>query len=109
MDLSSVNYKELLSSQNNECELARNLSKELNSVAQDSFIYSKLVVATIMIDDTSEDIDIAINAINDGKHGIVHPQILTPAILRATTQEFEKKQRTRFSFSFQTKATTNAL
>ena len=37
-----------------------------------------------MIDEKSEDIDTATNAINDGKHGIVHPQILPPAILRAT-------------------------
>ena len=95
---SSVNHKELLSSQNNERELARNLNKGLNSVSQDSFINSKLLVAAIMIDETSEDINTAINAINDGKHGIVHPQILTPAILRATIQEFEGKKRTSFHF-----------
>ena len=98
MDSSSVNHKELLSSQNNERELARNLSKGLKSVAQDSFINSKLLVAAIMIDETSEDTDTAINAINDGKYDIVYPQILTSAILRATIQEFEEKQRTRAHF-----------
>ena len=89
---------ELLSSQNNERELARNWSKGLNSVSQDSFINSKLLLATIMIDERNEDTDTAINTINDGKHGIVHPQILTPATLKATIQEFEEKRRTRFHF-----------
>ena len=34
--------------------------------------------------------DIAINAINDGKHGVAHPQILTPGLLKETIGEFEK-------------------
>ena len=40
----------------------------------------------------------AINAINDGKHGIIHPQILTPAMLKETIKEFENNQRTRYHF-----------
>ena len=98
LDSSSVNHKELLNNQINERKLARNLSKGFNTLAQDSFINNKLLVAAIMIDETSEDADTAINAINDGKHGIVHPQILTPTILKNTIQEFEEKQRTRFHF-----------
>ena len=39
---------------------------------------SKLLLAATMIDETNEDIDMAISAINDGQYGIVHPQILTP-------------------------------
>ena len=37
----------------------------------------------------------AINAINGGKHGIIHPQILTPAMLKETIKDFENNQRTR--------------
>ena len=51
-----------------------------------------------MIDETSEDIDMAINAINDGKNGIIHPHILTPAMLKTTIKEFEEKHRTRYHF-----------
>ena len=98
LDSSSVNHKELLNNQMNERKLARNLSKGFNTLAQDSFINNKLTITAIMIDETSEDIDTATNAINDGKHGIVHPQILTPTILKNTIQEFEEKQRTRFHF-----------
>ena len=48
-----------------------------------------------------------ITALN-GKQGIVHPQILIPAILRATIQEFEENKELVFT-STQTKATTNTL
>ena len=73
LDSSSVNHKDLLNNQNIERELARNLSNGINSVSRDSFVNSKLVIAAILIDETSEDIETAINAINDGKHGIIHP------------------------------------
>ena len=98
LDSSSVNYKELIGSQNDERGLARNLSNGLNTMSRDSFVNSKLLTAAIMIDETSEDIDMAINAINDGKHGIIHPQILTPVMLKATITEFEAKHRTRYHF-----------
>ena len=91
LDSSSVNHKELIGNQNVKRELARNLSNGLNTISRDSFVNSKLLTAAIMIDETSEGIDMAINAINDGKHGIIHPQILTPAMLKATITEFEKK------------------
>ena len=52
-----------------------------------------------MIDENNEDIDTAINSINDGKHGVVHPQLLTPKILKETTREFEERQRTRYHFN----------
>ena len=79
-------------------KLARNLRKGFHTIAQDSFIDNKLLVAALMIDETSEDVDTAINAISDGKHGFVHPQILSPTILKNTIKEFEEKQRTRFHF-----------
>ena len=90
-DSSSVNHNELIGNQNAERELARNLSSGLNTVSRDSFVNSKLLITAIMIDETSEDKDMAINAINDGKHGIIHPQILTPAMLKTTIMEFEEK------------------
>ena len=34
-----------------------------------------------------------------GKHGIVHPEILTPTMLKNTIQEFEEKRRTHFRFN----------
>ena len=78
--------------------LARNRSLGLNSISRDSFVNSKLMLAAVLIDKTNEDINTAINSISDGKHGIVHPQILTPTVLKETIREFENKQRTRYHF-----------
>ena len=76
----------------------RDLSNGINNAIQENFINSKLVVAAVLIDKINEDIDLAINAINDGKHGIIHPQILTPAMLKETIKEFKNNQRTRYHF-----------
>ena len=70
----------------------------MNAIFRDSFVNSKLVIAVIMIDETNEDIDTAIDSINDGKHRVVHPQLLTPKILKGTIREFKKRQRTRYHF-----------
>ena len=84
LDLSSVNHKDLVSNQNSERELVRNLGNGLKAVSRDSVVNSKLMVAANQIDKTNEDI----NSINDGKHGIVHPHIFTPIILKETIREF---------------------
>ena len=78
-----------------ERAIARNLSNGINKATQENFINSKLLVAAVLIDEINEDIHMETNAINDGKHGIIHPQILTPAMLKETIKEFENSQRTR--------------
>ena len=98
LDSSSVNHKELLNVLNSERQLAENMSIGVNATSRDSFVNSKLVISAIMIDETNEDINTAINYINDGKHGVVHPQLLTSKILKETIREFEERQRTRYHF-----------
>ena len=98
LDSSSVNLKELLNYQNSERQLAGNLCIGLNTISRDYFVNSKLVMAAFMIDEINEDIDTAMVSINNGKHGAVHPQILTPKILEETIREFEETQRTRYHF-----------
>ena len=99
LDSSSINHEELLKDRMEEHDLATEMSRKSNSSMQGNFINDKLIIAAIMIDETSEDINTAINAINDGKQGIVHQQILTPIILKNTIQEFENTKRTRFHFN----------
>ena len=67
LDSSSVNHKELLNNLNSERQLAGNLSIEVNAISRDSFVNSKMVIAIIIIDENNEDIDTAIDSINDGK------------------------------------------
>ena len=61
MDSSLVNHKEPLSNLNSERHLAGDLSIGVNAISRDSFVNSKLVMAVIMIDETNEDIDTAID------------------------------------------------
>ena len=98
LDSSSVDHDLVRHLGDYERDSAKNISVGLNRAAKDSFVNSKLLLASIMIDETNEDIDMAINAINDGKHGIVHPQILTPKILKDTIKDFEERHRTRYHF-----------
>ena len=44
-------------------------------------------MTALMIDETMEDMDTAINAISDEKHGIPHPHILIPLLMKKTIQE----------------------
>ena len=98
LDSLSVNRKELLNNLNSERQLAGNLSIGVNAISRDSFVNSKLEIALIMIDETNEDIDTEINSIDYGKHRVVHPQLLTPKILKETIREFEERQRIRCHF-----------
>lgn len=96
LDSSSYDYRALNGQLETEKTIAKQLQEGVNNNAKDTFVNNKLLIATLLIDELSEDIDTAINAINDGKHGIVHPQVLTPKTLKDTIAEFEDKQRTRY-------------
>jgi hypothetical protein len=98
LDSSSHDYQSLNKQAETERHIAKQLQDGVNENTRNIFVNNKLLVATLMIDELSEDIDTAINAINNGRHGIVHPQILTPNILKETIKEFEEKQRTRYHF-----------
>ena len=70
LDSSSTNHESLMLQENQERAIARNISNGINKATQENFINNKLVVAAVLIDEINEDIDKAINAVNDGKHGI---------------------------------------
>ena len=59
---------------------------------------SKLITCEILIEELHDDIETALAAINNGKHGIIHPQILIPKILMDTIKGFEAAHRTRYPF-----------
>ena len=99
LDSSSVNYKVLLNQFNKEAKATHGLKNIINENTKSGFVNAKLVICTLLNEDElNEDIDIAINAINDGKQGIIQPQILTPELLRETISEFETVNRQRYHF-----------
>lgn len=62
---------------------------EINNNMQNLFISNQITMCTMLWDELSEHINLIIDAINDGKHGIIHPQLLTPRILIVELKEFE--------------------
>lgn len=54
------------------------------------FISNYIASVEILIAEYSEDLNLIIDAINDGKHGIVHPQILTPDVLVRELRQIEE-------------------
>lgn len=53
----------------------------------------------IVLTELSEDINTVIDAINDGKHGIIHPQVLTPSTLINELRQFEKHYNMKYSLA----------
>ena len=98
LDSSSRDYKNLKGKVNAESDTLKNLGFGVNANTLNNFVNSKLMLATLLIDEMDDDVNIAINAINVGKDGVVHPQILKPKILKSAVEEFEKKHRTRHHF-----------
>lgn len=85
---------------NNESgKLINQLNKMINSTninAQNILMVNMITLCSIAIEEISEDINLIINAVNDGKHGILHPQILTPNILIKELQKIEEENNVKY-------------
>ena len=57
---------------------------------------NQLLGGTISIEEIGEDTNLLINAINEGKHGIVHPQLLTPKQLIEELKKLEEEQSFKY-------------
>lgn len=73
------------------------MTKLVNNNTRNLFIANHLTMCAIILQELSEDLQLLIDAINDGKHGIVHPQLLTPETLLNALGEFEEKFDTKYS------------
>lgn len=67
-----------------------------NSNARNLLTANIITLCTIAIGEFSKGINLIINAINDGKHGIVYPQILKPTILIQELQLIEEETNTKY-------------
>ena len=63
-----------------------------NKNLQNLQLANQLLACTISIQEISEDVNLLINAINDGKHGIIHPQLLTPKQTISEMKKLEEEQ-----------------
>ena len=81
-----------------ESAIAHVIKGSLNNNTRNLFVAPKLIKCEILIQELHDDIETALGAVNNVKHGIIHPQILTPVILMDTIEEFEAIHRTRYHF-----------
>ena len=75
LDSSSHDYRALSGQVEAEREIARQLQNGLNEDTRNIFVNKKLLIATLLMDELSEDIDITINAINEGRHVLRHGRL----------------------------------
>lgn len=59
-------------------------------------VANMIVLCSIAIEELYDDLNLIINAVNDGKHGIIHPQILTPSILIQELQQIEEETNSKY-------------
>ncbi|XP_033229737.1 uncharacterized protein LOC117181286 [Belonocnema kinseyi] len=84
-----------------ESQLMKQLVNSSNENRKQLLLQNKITTLEIFISEMSEDLSTALNAINIGKHGMMEPTIVTPAILKSTIQEFETQYQTRYHFEGQ--------
>ena len=97
LDSSSTDYKKLEGKLQAESAIAHVIRGNLNNNTRNLFVASKLIPCEILIEEIHDGIEIALAAINNGKHGIITPH-LTPKILMDTIKEFEAVHRTLYHF-----------
>ncbi|XP_043461560.1 uncharacterized protein LOC122498077 [Leptopilina heterotoma] len=73
-----------------------NILNATNANQQNLLISNIITLCSMAISELSEELNLIIDAINDGKHGIVHPQILTPSILIRELKQFEDSSNTKY-------------
>ena len=76
------------------------MRNQINNNTQNVFISNQVMMCTMILTELSEDINLVIDAINDGKHGIIHPQLITPRILITELRESEETFWGEISNSF---------
>ena len=68
----------------------------INNNTRNILISNQIAMCTMILRERSEDINLVIDAINDGKHGIIHRQLWTPRIFLDDLKEFEDSLNTKY-------------
>ena len=69
---------------------------QINNKTRNILTSNQITMCAMMLGELSEDINLVIDAINDGKHEIFHPQLLTPRIFLNALEEFEESLSTKY-------------
>ncbi|XP_051175020.1 uncharacterized protein LOC127290481 [Leptopilina boulardi] len=99
--------KTLLNSASHDLQMLNEQSEsktnQLNSIINSTnrnernlLVANMIVLCSIAIEEFNDDLNLIINAVNDGKHGIIHPQILTPGMLIQQLREISEETNTKY-------------
>ena len=77
-------------------ERLNKMINETNTNTRSIIINNQITICTLSLQELSEDINLLIDSINDGKHGIIHPQILTPKIFLNCLYDFEQHNNMKY-------------
>ena len=75
LDSSSTDYKKLEGKLQAESAIAHVIRSNLNNNTKKCCVAPKLITCEMLIEELHDDIETALAAINNGKHGIIHLQI----------------------------------
>ena len=73
------------------------MTLQINNNTRNILITNQITMWVMMLE-LSEDINLEIDAINNGKHRIIQPQLLTPRIFLDGFKEFEESLNTKYQF-----------
>ena len=72
------------------------MKNQINNNTRNLFISNQITACTMILQELSEDVNLVIDTINDGKHGIIHPQLLTPRIFIDELKDFENTLNVKY-------------
>ena len=96
LNSASHDIQQMNSATQNRLDELNRLVNATNRNQQNMHLANQLLGCTISIEENSEDTNLLINAINDGKHGIVHPKLLAPKQLIEELKKLEKEQNLKY-------------
>lgn len=72
------------------------ITNSINDNTRNVVISNQLTNFTSIINEQRKDINLLVDEVNGGKHGIIHPQILPPKIFMEELQIFEKRHNNKY-------------
>ena len=77
-------------------ERLKKIINETNTNTRSIIINNQITNCTLSLQELSEDINLLIDSINDGIHGTIHPQIMTPKMFLNCLYDFEQHNNAKY-------------
>ena len=99
LNSTSHNLANLQEHNKENVERYNRLTNHTNPSTRNLFLAHQLAICSIISGEIGDDIEIMVDAINDGKHGIVHPLLLQPRDPIKSLRSFEEHYNEKYPIS----------